>query len=69
MALDKTNLKIKIVELMTEMMEREESSIDEFATRLSNAIDDYVKGAKINYTSGLVAGSTPVTGTFNGSLA
>lgn len=69
MALNKTDLKNKIISIMTEMLTKEENSIEEFATRLSDAVDDYVKQAKINYTSGLVAGSNPVTGTFNGSLS
>ena len=69
MSLDKSDLKVKIVNIMADMLEREETSIDEFATRLSEAIDDYVKKAKINYTSGLMAPNGAVTGTFNGSLS
>lgn len=69
MALDKTALKTTIAALMNDMMQREESSIEEFAQRLSDAVDGYVKGAKINYTSGLVAGTTPVTGIFTGTLS
>lgn len=69
MALNKTILKEKIIEIMTDMLSREQNSIEEFATRISDAVDDYVKGAKINYTTGLVAGSSPVTGTFNGTLS
>ncbi len=69
MALDKTTLKNTIVAIMTDMLTREENSIEEFAQRLTDAVDTYVKGAKINYTSGLTAGSTAVTGTFNGSLS
>lgn len=69
MALNKTILKDKIVTIMTDMLTREENSIEEFATRLSDAVDDYVKGAKINYITGLVAGSNPVTGIFNGTLS
>lgn len=69
MALDKAALKTKIIQIMNDMLTREEDSIEEFATRLSDAVDTYVKGAKINYTTGLAAGSNPVTGTFNGSLS
>ena len=70
MALNKSNLKNKIVQIMTDMMQRENTSIDEFATRLSDAIDEYVKEAKIVYENGLVApsGGGAVTGTFNGTL-
>ena len=40
-----------------------------FVTAMANAIDAYVKTAKINYTSGLAAGATAVTGTFTGTLS
>lgn len=68
MALNKADLKTKIAAIMTDMMERENTSIDEFAIRLSNAIDAYVKEATVVYTSGLIAPNGPVTGTFNGNL-
>lgn len=69
MALNKTELKDDIVTLLTDMMTRETDSVEEYATRLADAIDKYVKSAKINYTTGLVAGSNPVTGVFNGQLS
>jgi hypothetical protein len=50
------------------MMERENTSIDEFATRLSDAIDSYVKQASVVYTSGLMAPNGNVVGNFNGRL-
>ncbi|AUS04480.1 hypothetical protein [Pseudotamlana carrageenivorans] len=68
MALNKTQLQADIKNLLTEMMQRENTSIDEFAERLSNSIDDYVKSASIQYNSGLVAPNGAVTGTFNGNL-
>jgi hypothetical protein len=68
MALNKADLKTKIAAIMTDMMERENTSIDEFATRLSNAIDAYVKEATVVYSSGLIAPNGAVTGTFNGNL-
>lgn len=70
MALNKDNLKSKIVQIMSDMMEREDTSIEEFATRLSTAIHEYVTDAKITYQTGLVApsGGGAVTGTFNGFL-
>jgi len=69
MPLDKPALKQEIVSLLTDMLERENTSIDEFATRLSNAVDEFVKGADIVYTSGLIDGeSMSVTGIFNGQL-
>ena len=69
MALNKATLKTKIVGIMNDMLTRENTSVDEFATRLSNAIDDYIKEATINYTSGLTAPNGAVTGTFNGNLS
>ncbi|MGV8814739.1 MAG: hypothetical protein ACOH2D_11585 [Gelidibacter sp.] len=68
MALNKADLKNNIIGILTDMMQREESSIEEFATRLSDDIDTYVKTATIKYTSGLVAPNGAVTGTFNGKL-
>lgn len=68
MALNKEALKQNIVAILTDMMEREESSIEEFATRLSDSVDTFVKTATIKYTSGLTAPNGAVTGTFNGNL-
>lgn len=68
MALDKATLKTTIVGIMTDMLEREETSIEEFAERLSDAVDTYTRGAKIVYTSGLTAPNGAVTGTFTGEL-
>lgn len=74
MNLDKAGLKTTIVGILTDMSLRDESNnetdvVDEFATRLSDAIDTFVKTAKINYTSGLTAGAVAVTGIFNGTLS
>jgi hypothetical protein len=69
MALNKSALKVSIVLIMEDMMQREDVSIDEFATRLSDTIDIYVKTATINYVSGLASASGGVvTGTFQGNL-
>lgn len=70
MGLNKANLKNAIVGIMTDMLTRDNTSIDEFASRLSDSIDTYVKEADIIYTNGLTAPSSggPVTGTFNGNL-
>lgn len=68
MALNNDLLKNKIVNLMKDMLEREETSIEEFAERLTEGIEDYVKSATIKYTSGLTAPNGAVTGTFNGNL-
>ena len=71
MALDKDGLKSGIIELLTDMETRTEDAKEDFATELSNLIDDYVKSATIEYTSGLIApsGGGTVTGTFVGSLS
>lgn len=70
MALNKAQLKIDIKDLLTDMLTREENSIEEFATRLSDKIDVYVKTATVKYTGGLIAPNNggAVTGTFNGNL-
>ena len=68
--LNKNTLKTTIKTLLTDMESRTTDAKDEFSTRLADAIDSYVKGATINYQSGLL---TPpqggaVTGTFLGNL-
>ncbi|TWI22204.1 hypothetical protein [Sphingobacterium siyangense] len=68
MALNKQELKSGIVSIVRDMQKRDADSVEEFAERLAGAIDTYVKGAKITYTSGLVAPNGAVTGTFNGKL-
>lgn len=68
MALNKTDLENEIKELLTQMLTRENTSIDEFARRLSSSIHDFVKSADIKYDNGLSAPNGSVTGTFNGSL-
>lgn len=64
MALNKSQLNQEIKQLMTDMKNREEDSIEEFAERLSNSIDNYVKGIKIVYTTGLANQGGAVTGSF-----
>lgn len=66
--LAKTALKGEIKQLMTDMRTRTEISDDEYAERLSNAIDAFVKTATIKYNAGLVAPNGPVTGVFEGNL-
>ncbi|MBW7838577.1 MAG: hypothetical protein H3C36_02830 [Chitinophagaceae bacterium] len=70
MAMNIDTLKGKIADLLTDMLERDNTSIDEFATRLATAVVEEVQSADIIYTSGLVApsGGGPVTGTFEGNL-
>lgn len=68
MALNKEELKNNIIQIMADMRKRTENSDEEYATRLSEAIDSYVKTATIVYTTGLTAPNGPVTGTFEGNL-
>lgn len=69
MALNKTFLKNEIKSIMQDMLTREETSIEEFAERLSDGIDAYVKQADIIYTTGLTSATGGVvTGTFEGNL-
>lgn len=68
MALDKGKLKSDIKSILTDMMERETNSFDEFAERLAGAVDSYTKKAEIEYISGLSNSGGPVTGTFKGNL-
>ena len=69
MALNKNELKQNIKQILIDMMQRDTASYEEFAQRLADAIDTYVKQATINYTSGLTAPNGAVTGTFNGNLS
>jgi hypothetical protein len=64
MALDKANLKNGILQLMTDMRTRNENADEEYATRMSNLMEDYVKSGDGKITSGTMnAGSNSVTGT------
>lgn len=70
MPLNKNTLKAGIKAIMTDMLSREENSIDEFAERLSTEIDNYIKSATIVYTAGLATppGGGAVSGTFQGEI-
>jgi hypothetical protein len=70
MALDKTTLQASILSILSDMETRNEDAKLEFASRLADAIDTYVKSATIVYMAGLVAptGGGAVTGMFNGNL-
>ncbi|WP_286443227.1 MULTISPECIES: hypothetical protein [unclassified Myroides] len=50
------------------MRTRTKNADEEFAERLTDAIDNYVKSATIIYEGGLAAPNGPVTGMFNGKL-
>jgi hypothetical protein len=68
MALDKATLKNEIKSLLQDMMQKENASFEEFATRLSDAVDVYVKTGTISTT---VTGTCPagaVAGTGTGTI-
>lgn len=69
MALDKATLKNEIKSLMQDMLQKEQSSIDEFATRLSDAVDTYVKTATVSTTVTGTCSTGPITGTGTGTLS
>ena len=66
MALNKAILKAEIKQIMTDMRTREENADDEYADRLSTAIDTYIKTAQVNpgipvATTGTAAAQTGAT--------
>lgn len=73
MPLNKPALQSAIKTLLTDMMTREESSIDEFAQRLATAIDTFVKSGSVTVAAGIgvstagtaaaQTGATTTTGT------
>lgn len=54
--------------ILEDMITREESSTEEFAERLIEIMEAWLKQATIKYTSGLMAPNGAVTGSFNGQL-
>lgn len=54
--------------LMADMRTRTDNSDQEFAERFFQIVFEWLIKADIKYTTGLVAGSNPVTGTFTGKL-
>jgi hypothetical protein len=63
MALDKGTLKSTLIALFTDMETKATDGKEEFAERLSNAIEEFVKSGNGIYQAGtLVAGATTVTG-------
>lgn len=54
---------------MQDMLQKEQSSIDEFATRLSDAVDTYVKTATVSTTVTGTCSTGPITGTGTGTLS
>jgi len=65
---EKQNAKNKVKEILEDMLTREETSTEEFANRLIDIMEEWLKKATITYISGLNAPNGAVTGTFNGKL-
>jgi hypothetical protein len=66
MALNKAALKDGIKDLLTDMRTRDSNADDEFATRLSDLVDEFVKSGDGVYQTGtLQAGATAVTANVN----
>ena len=65
---DKQAAKNQVKAILDDMLKREETSTEEFANRLIEAMEEWLKKATIIYTSGLIAPNGVVTGTFNGKL-
>jgi len=62
MALDKTNLKNSIKALLEDMMSKEDASYNEFAERLADAVDTYVKTATVVATPAQVTAAAMSNG-------
>ena len=66
MALNKAILKAEIKQIMTDMRTREANADDEYADRMSTAIDTFIKTAQVNAgipvaTTGTAAAKTGAT--------
>ena len=68
MALNKSALKTEIASLLTEMLAKEENSIEEFATRLSDAVDAFVKTGVVSVNVATKGTATAQTGTGTGTI-
>lgn len=74
MALDKAGLKSDLRTLYNATLDNEELTAEEakelFLTRLADAIEKFVKTAKVNYTNGLTSATGGlVSGTFNHTIS
>lgn len=73
MALDKDRLKNNLIALYDDMEanggNNREDQRDYFCGKLADVLVDEIKQLHINYTNGLLAGSTPVTGIINHTVS
>lgn len=64
----KAAAKVKVKNILEDMMTKDQNSTEEFADRLIDVLEEWLKQATIKYVTGLIAGSNPVTGNFTGNL-
>ena len=69
MALNKATLKNTIVAILTDMLTKEENSIEEFATRLSDGIDVFVKSGTVNVNVTTTGTATNHPGSGTGTIS
>lgn len=69
MGLNKAGLKTTIISILTDMLTKEENSIEEFATRLSDGIDVYVKSGTVSVTVTTTGTATSHTGSGTGTIS
>ena len=69
MALNKTGLKTTIKAILTDMLTKEENSIEEFATRLSDGIEVFVKSGTVSVTVTTTGTATNHTGSGTGTIS
>ncbi|MBS7234184.1 hypothetical protein KHA90_24590 [Flavobacterium psychroterrae] len=68
MSLNKAALKIAITTLLTDMLEKESNSIEEFANRLSSEIEIFVKSGTVMVNVATTGSATAQTGTGTGNI-
>ena len=69
MALNKAGLKTTIIAILTDMLTKEENSIGEFATRLSDGIEVFVKSGTVSVTVTTTGTATNHTGSGTGTIS
>ncbi|MDN3671699.1 hypothetical protein QWY99_01285 [Flavobacterium branchiarum] len=69
MGLNKGVLKDAIKAILTDMLTKEDNSIEEFATRLSDAVDAFVKTGAVSVTVTTTGTATNHTGSGTGTIS
>ncbi|WP_281233511.1 hypothetical protein [Flavobacterium gelatinilyticum] len=68
MALNKQELNNNLKDLLTDMLTKEENSIEEFASRMSDAVEKFVKSGTVNVTVQTTGTASSQSGTGTGSI-